>query len=142
VKSWGLLTQAWIHYRNWITVNSVTSKLRNGTITPTFEFKDDNSTFLLDSATTGIYVDHDTAMEIMRGVPITNFVPGKFPDIRCSAKFDTGELIFGFGNNTIHVPYASLVLEVAVDECIFTLTSREKTATDLNILGCKLTHIP
>jgi len=128
-----------IPHSYWIHVDSVANKLRNGTLTPTFTLGKSNSTFLLDSATTGLYLDHDTVSRIMEDMPFRQWFPGSFPSVDCDFKFDPGELIFGFGENTIHVSYESLVLEVARDECIFTLTSSEADAVHMNILGCMFT---
>lgn len=107
-----------------------------------YNFSGHNATYIMDTATTGIYLPREVVAPVMAEMGLGGvWRPGGFPDIACRRATEKGSLQFTFGgadgNVTVSVPYSALVLESTPGSCVFLLTSVESNAVDLHILGCE-----
>jgi hypothetical protein len=114
----------------------VSHTLADGTARPGATFTGRNSTYIMDTGTTGIYLPRDVVKGITTDLKL-DWKAGSFPSISCSRATEKGFLTFTFGQHTITVPYSTLVLENTPGSCLFLITSVESDAIDLHILGCE-----
>lgn len=121
----------------WVQMSGVSHTLANGTRTAGFNFTGENATYIMDSATTGIYLPSDTVSSIMAEMNL-DWTPSSFSQIDCDTSKSPGSFTFTFGDFDITVPYSTLILEDTPGSCLFLITSVfQANATDLLILGCK-----
>ena len=69
-----------------------------------------SSKFAVDSGTTGLFLARDIFNSLLSDMGLQKAAPGEeFPSIPCSRKADNASIEFGFGANSIKIPYSALI---------------------------------
>jgi hypothetical protein len=133
------LTNAYIRF--WVQLSGLSHTLADGTSRTQFNFTGRNSTYIVDTGTTGIYLPRETVASIMSDLKL-NWAPSQFSSVSCSLATNKGFLTFTLGGRAIRIPYSTLILENTPGQCLFLITSVESNAIDLHILGCRYHRNP